>query len=107
MLTRLSIVPAGIAQLTELDLWQSKQCTLLRAARLEKMRNTIDEVSEEEEAEQLLALLTEGKTYAILDVLDKVQHFKMSGIFSHVVDKDIQKQALVSKNGSVMQMCRD
>ena len=86
-----------MVHLSELDLWQDKKCTLLRAARLEKMKNSIDEVSEEEEADNLLEFLKAGKTYAILDVADKAYRLKISGIFSHVVNKDIEREALVSK----------
>ena len=82
--------------LSELDLWQDKKCTLLRAARLEKMKNSIDEVSEEVEADNLLEFLKAGKTYAILDVEDKAYQLKIAGIFSHVLNKEIEREHLVS-----------
>lgn len=69
---------------------------MLRGARLEKMKTSIDEVSEEDEADNLLAFLKEGKTWAILDVADKAQQLKMSGIFSHVVKHNVSKNTLVS-----------
>ena len=86
-LTNRNVSLAGVSQLSELEMWQDNQTTMMRAARFDKMKSRIDEVTAEEEADNLLTFLQEGKTFAILDVGDQAQQFKMSGIFSHVVGK--------------------
>ena len=95
-LTNRNVSLAGVSQLSELEMWQDNQTTMMRAARFDKMKSRIDEVTAEEEADNLLTFLQEGKTFAILDVGDQAQQFKMSGIFSHVVGKDVKRDALVS-----------